>query len=213
MIKNKLEIDPNAPPDNMPDLSLSKTPLINQFEANATLDKENDEITDMCNDLFPPDDKEPKLVQKAKLIKDCTILKYGIKPSNEVIEYTFCKTCDINLIYPICIPCIEECHRGHNIKRNYLKGHIKCMCGEKLHTFDQVNKKDETISCLFSEWSVKSKLNVYYMTKFNKPLCIFCHNFCNDKKGGDRKQRCENYFDEIHIIPPEILFIVFQDFF
>ena len=206
MIKNKLEIDPNAPPDNMPDLSLSKTPLINQFEANATLDKENDEITDMCNDLFPPDDKEPKLVQKAKLIKDCTILKYGIKPSNEVIEYTFCKTCDINLIYPICIPCIEECHRGHNIKRNYLKGHIKCMCGEKLHTFDQVNKKDETISCLFSEWSVKSKLNVYYMTKFNKPLCIFCHNFCNDKKedriihetDGNKIPMCSCQNEKIH---------------
>ena len=166
---------------------------------------ESEEINEICNELFPPDENEPKLIQKAKLIKDCTILKYGVKPSSEVIEYTFCKTCDINQIHPICIPCIKECHRGHNVKKTFMSGHIKCVCGEKLHSFDQVNKKDENIKCLFSEWSVTSKTNIYYLTSFNAPLCVFCHNFCSDKNNrvvheseGSKVPECSCQNEKIH---------------
>ena len=50
----------------------------------------------------------PKLIQKFSKINECSILKYGLKMSNEKIDFSFCRTCDPNLINPICAACIKE---------------------------------------------------------------------------------------------------------
>ena len=75
----------------------------------------------------------PKIIQKFIQVKDCSILKYGLKPSNENIDFSFCRTCDPNLINPICAACIKICHIEHKIIKKYRKGEIKCICGERMH--------------------------------------------------------------------------------
>ena len=54
-------------------------------------------------------------------MEKCSILKYGIKKSTKPIKYSYCKTCDHNLVNPICIPCINHCHKGHLIKYIFKK--------------------------------------------------------------------------------------------
>ena len=107
-------------------------------------------------------------LENSNKIPKCSILIYGAKASFEEIEYSFCKSCDSNLINPICIECINNCHKGHNIKKNFMKGHIQCFCGENLHKIENINNFNDNIQCNFAEWSEISKINVYFkIIKFN----------------------------------------------
>ena len=132
------------------------------------------------------DDEEnvPKLIKKFLEVQDCSILKYGLKTSLENVEFSFCRTCDPNLINPICIACINTCHKSHKIKKKFIKGEIKCICGERLHCISKspdlaVNNN----SCLLGEWYIISKINFFYKTNDDSCLCMLCYNFCNkDKK-------------------------------
>ena len=132
------------------------------------------------------DNYTPKLIQKFIQIPECSILKYGLRISNEDIDFSFCRTCDPNSINPICLPCIKICHLGHRIQKKYIKGQIKCICGERLHCISK--KPDLTInnaSCQLGEWFAVSKLKFYYNTKDNKCLCMLCYNFCNFDKSKE----------------------------
>ena len=60
------------------------------------------------------ENNEDIIVKRFLQVQDCPILKSGIKPSLEPIKYGYCSTCDINLIHPICINCIEKCHKKYN---------------------------------------------------------------------------------------------------
>ena len=132
----------------------------------------------------------PKLVQKFNQIKDCSILKYGLKPSNEDIDFSFCRTCDPNSINPICSACIKICHKGHKIKKKFMKGEIKCNCGERLHCISKrTDINNNSISCQLGEWFTVSKLNFYYKTKDSKCLCMLCYNFCNNDKSKENIQK------------------------
>ena len=144
---------------------------------------EEDRTFDL-NLLFKKVCKGEKIIENSNKI-NCIILKYGNKPSLEPIEYTFCKTCDSNLINPICIECINNCHKGHNIKKNFLKGNIQCICGQKLHKIEVQQNFFDITACTFSEWSLTSKLNYYYVKSNKNPICIFCHNFCSENKNTD----------------------------
>ena len=121
-------------------------------------------------------------------IRNCSILKYGIKKSTEEIKYSYCKTCDHNLVNPICFPCINNCHKGHLIKYIYSKGKIKCSCGEKNHYQKNANNIDnnKNIMCLCNEWNIVAKLGFYYINKDQQPLCILCHNYCEKENKKDR---------------------------
>ena len=118
----------------------------------------------------------------------CSIIKYGIKPSTDEIKYSYCKTCDHNLVRPICYPCISQCHNGHLINTLIKKGKIKCFCGEKNHFQNQIiNNNDvdyKNINCFCNEWNITAKLGFYYVNKNKEPICILCHNYCikNNKK-------------------------------
>ena len=143
----------------------------------------------IIKDLYKNENDEnykPKLIQKFMQIEECSILKYGLKTSIEDIEFSFCRTCDPNLMNPVCLPCIKICHFGHKIQKKFLKGQIKCICGERLHCISK--KPGLTISnasCQLGEWYYVSKLNFYYTTKDNKCLCMLCYNFCNNDKSKD----------------------------
>ena len=135
---------------------------------------------------FSKEDEEILPIRNFNKINNCSILKYGIKESIEEIKYSYCKTCDHNLVRPICYPCINECHKGHLIKTILKKGKIKCFCGERNHFQNQVNNNvidHKNINCFCNEWNIIAKLGFYYVNKDKDPICILCHNYCvNDNK-------------------------------
>ena len=135
------------------------------------------------------EENSPKLIKKFLEVPECSILKYGLKPSIESVEFSFCRTCDPNLINPICIACINTCHKSHKIKKKVIKGEIKCICGERLHCI--VKTPDLTVnnnSCQLAEWYIISKINFYYKTTDDDScLCMLCYNYCNKNKNqGER---------------------------
>ena len=54
-----------------------------------------------CEYIYNKDINDVEIIKKLYKVKDCSIFKYGIKESYEKIKYSFCKTCDKNLINPI----------------------------------------------------------------------------------------------------------------
>ena len=127
-------------------------------------------------------------------IGKCSILKYGIKKSKQPIKYSFCKTCDHNLVNPICISCINQCHKGHLIKYIFKKGKIRCFCGEKNHYQKTINNnifKEKDIMCFCNEWNKVAKLGFYYNNS-NQPICILCHNYCQKNNKQDKIIKLEN---------------------
>ena len=170
--------------------SINSSVKATKKKSQANLNFDNNSIEELSvKEIYRNDDDNfiPKLIQKFTQIKECSILKYGLKPSTENIEFSFCRTCDPNLINPICKECIKKCHSGHKIKNNNMNGKIKCICGERLHCMSK--KPDLTInnsSCELGEWYIVSKLNFYYKTNDNECLCMLCYNFCNYNKKKDK---------------------------
>ena len=135
------------------------------------------------------DESAPKIIQKFLEVNECSILKYGLKPSIENVEFSFCRTCDPNLINPICMACINTCHKSHEIKKKFIKGEIKCICGERLHCISKtLDLEVNNNSCQLGEWYIISKLNFYYKTKDDKCLCMLCYNFCNKYKSKTKEK-------------------------
>ena len=166
------------------------------------LDNEVDKIE--LNKIYGNFEKESEEILPIRhftKVSNCSIVKYGIKKSSEEIEYSFCKTCDHNLLKPICLCCINQCHNGHSIKYIFNKGRIKCCCGEKNHIGmkikAQINNNNNNIKCLCNEWNITAKLNFYYINEKNEPICILCHNFCEDNGDNDKLIKIE----ENQIIP------------
>ena len=129
--------------------------------------------------IYKNDTIDVNLAQQIYNVKDCSIFKYGVKESYEKIKYSFCKTCDKNLINPICEACIAKCHKGHRIKQIIEKGNIICTCGENLHKIKS-NDNENKINCLCYEWSYISKLNIYYKNSNKKCICYFCNIICEN---------------------------------
>ena len=131
----------------------------------------------------PKKEEIPDLIVESFLqIKECPILKYGIKPSSEPIKYGFCSTCDINLIHPICIFCIEKCHKkyNHQIRIKTEPEKIICGCGERLHKFPLKDKKTEYKTdkdCPYTDWCDKTGLNHLYVVD-DICVCEFCYKLC-----------------------------------
>jgi len=129
-------------------------------------------------------------------INKCPIIKYGIKMTTDEIEYSYCKTCDHNLIRPICLHCINNCHKNHLTSYIFSKGKIKCFCGEKNHNVVKINNKanEKNIKCSLFEWNLVSKLGFYYINKKSNPICIFCHNYCQKSKNNKimKMEECNN---------------------
>ena len=115
-------------------------------------------------------------------IKGCSILKYGIKISTDKINFGYCRTCDENLIYPMCIECTRQCHQelGHTIIEMNEPANIRCGCGEKMHkiTIHRRNSKLLTSKeCPYSDLCEKSRLSTLYVIE-GKCVCEFCYRMC-----------------------------------
>ena len=76
-------------------------------------------MKEIYND-FESEENTPELIKKFLEVEDCSIIKYGLNQTYETIEFSFCRTCDPNLINPICAACINVCHKSHKIKKKFI---------------------------------------------------------------------------------------------
>ena len=143
-------------------------------------------ISLISNKEIPLNGKE--IIKQFKKIENCSVMKYGIKRSPELIQYAYCLTCDDNLIHPICLECIEKCHKSYNhiVKYSEDIDHIICGCGEKLHLFNVSKKKNiqnqNTNECPYIDWCDRTGLNSLYNIN-GKCVCEFCLKLCGFEKG------------------------------
>ena len=134
-------------------------------KSDTMISQSHDEIdiplnTNNCNDV----------INEFVKIKGCSILKYGIKISTEKIHYGYCQTCDVNLMHPICLECINLCHKsiGHKIREMREPSYIRCGCGEKMHKILNVRRNSKLIisrECPYSDWCEKSRLSTLYVVE------------------------------------------------
>lgn len=176
----------------------SKTKKYNYDKMNLYQKIINEANEGELDKLYNKNEKEDEIIAPIKnflKIKKCSILKYGIRQSMEDIQYSYCKTCDYNLTNPICFACINQCHKGHEIKLIFYKGKIKCSCGEKNHYKNKINNniiEKEKITCLFNQWNQFAKIGFYYINKNKQPICILCHNYCEKNNTKDKIIKLEN---------------------
>ena len=189
----------------------------NYLKRNKSFNPIINEVNDLeLEKLYNINKKEEGILPIINFLKidKCSILKYGVKKSLEEIKYSYCKTCDHNLLNPICLACIKTCHKGHLIKYIIAKGKIKCSCGEKNHyQRDLLNSsfinRTENIICLCNEWNEISKIGFYYINEDKKPICILCHNYCEkdnkknkiiklEKNKSIPKCKCKNHTHKSH---------------
>ena len=98
------------------------------IDFNVTLDENALTYEDM-EKIYPKEENTPIPISKAKSVPNCAIMKYGVALSKEIIDFSFCLSCDPSSIFPICEACLNQCHKDHKIKQPYSKGIIKCFCG------------------------------------------------------------------------------------
>ena len=121
-------------------------------------------------------------------IKECSILKYGIKISTEKINFGYCQTCDVNLIHPICLECARICHQqiGHRIREMKEQANIRCGCGEKMHKISNYRRTSKLITakeCPYLDLCEKSGLSTLYVVE-GKCVCEFCYRMCGYEGQG-----------------------------
>ena len=142
-----------------------------------------------------------EIISQFKKIPECSVIKYGIKKSPEKIPYAYCVTCDDNLIHPICLECIEKCHKAHNhiVKYSEECDNIVCGCGERLHIFNVSKKKNlqsKNNECPYIDWCERTGLNNLYNIK-GVCVCEFCLKLCGFEDGekvleeNEMLQTCE----------------------
>ena len=162
----------------------SKRTLVSESESKKSnkIEINNEES---CNDV----------IASFLKIKKCTILQYGVKPTTEKVKFGYCRTCDLNLMNPICEECLYECHKKfeHNIREINEQDYIICGCGERMHKFKAIERKNRfgADECPYSDWCEKSKLSALYIVD-EKCVCEFCYRICGyDGKGKQLEKEKE----------------------
>ena len=138
-------------------------------------------------------------------IKNCSIISYGVKPSTQKLKFGYCRTCDINLMNRICIECLYECHKkySHDIREINEPDYIVCGCGDKMHRFKVLERKNglRADECPFSDWCEKSRLSTLYIVD-EKCVCEFCYKICGY---GDRGRELEKEKEMLQVCECEKL--------
>ena len=142
-----------------------------------------------------PDENVNDVISQFLKVKNCSVIQYGIKPSPEKIKFGYCRTCDINLMNKICIECLFECHKKyeHDIREINEPDNIICGCGERMHKFKILERKNglRADECPFSDWCEKSRLSTLYIVD-EKCVCEFCYKICGyDNKGRELEKEKE----------------------
>ena len=171
------------------------------------IDKSNNEISKKSDTMISQSKEEDELINNNNnkniiltssncdmvkndffKIKECSIIKYGIKISTDKIHYGYCQTCDVNLIHPICIECARMCHQiiGHKIREMKDPANIRCGCGEKMHKISNYRRNSKLIAakeCPYSDLCEKSRLSTLYVVD-GKCVCEFCYRMCGYEGKG-----------------------------
>ena len=172
-----------------------KSSLISKSKKSA-----NSEIIDSN-----PDENVNDIISEFLKIKKCSVILYGIKPSTEKLKFGYCRTCDINLMNRICLECLYECHKKyeHDIREINEPDYIICGCGEKMHKFNILEKKNgfRADECPFSDWCEKSRLSTLYIVD-EKCVCEFCYKICGY---GDRGRELEKEKEMLQVCECEKL--------
>ena len=172
----------DVPEENEENESEGKNSLISSSKKSSeiVINKE-----DTCNEV----------VNDFLKIKNCSILTYGVRPSLEKIKFGYCRTCDMNLMNPICHQCLYDCHKQfeHDIREINEPDNIICGCGERMHKFKAIEKKNKigADECPYSDWCEKSGLSALYIVE-EKCVCEFCYRICGyDGKGKQLEKEKE----------------------
>ena len=109
----------------------------------SLLSKSEKSNNELISDLGP-DENVNDVISQFLRIKKCSVIAYGIKPSPEKLKFGFCRTCDLNLMNPICLECLYECHKkyDHDIREMNEPDNIICGCGERMHKFKILERKN-----------------------------------------------------------------------
>ena len=88
---------------------------------------------------------------------------------------------------PICEACLYECHKKfeHNIREINEPDNIICGCGERMHKFKTIERKNKlgADECPYSDWCEKSRQSALYIVD-DRCVCEFCYRICGyDVKG------------------------------
>ena len=167
---------------------------------------ENEEIEEEKNSLVSESQKSNKkeinneetcndVITSFLKIKKCTILQYGVKQTTEKVKFGYCRTCDLNLMNPICEECLVQCHKKyeHNIREINEPDNIICGCGERMHKFKVLERKNKlgADECPYSDWCEKSRLSALYIVD-ERCVCEFCYRICGyDGKGKQLEKEKE----------------------
>ena len=171
-------------------------------EIEEKTENENEEKSSLVSDSkksdeiqINPEETCNEVIDEFLKIKNCSILEYGVRPSLEKIKFGYCRTCDMNLMNPICFPCLYECHKKfeHDIREINEPDNIICGCGERMHKFKIIEKKNKigAEECPYSDWCEKSGLSALYIVN-EKCVCEFCYRICGyDGKGKQLEKEKE----------------------
>ena len=176
------EIKNDLPLDNNDETEEEKNSLISESKKSNKIEINNE---DNCNEV----------ITEFLKIKNCTILQFGIKPTIEKVKFGYCRTCDLNLMNPICEVCLYECHKkyDHNIREINEPDNIVCGCGERMHKFKSIERKNKlgADECPYSDWCEKSRLSALYIVD-ERCVCEFCYRICGyDGKGKQLEKEKE----------------------
>ena len=135
-----------------------------------------------------------ELIAIFKQVK-CPVLKYGLKKI--AMDYYFCKTCDKENKFPICLSCLIKCHKGHQgteRKKASSDNLIRCSCAQNNH---QILSQDEKFAwnslstCFFYELNKVTDNCFCYENKNKKKICNFCYYFCKPNSPDEKEFQSE----------------------
>ena len=189
MLENELNNEDNIDVDNKIDLIQNEE---NEEDKNSLVSesKKSDKKEQKDND-----ENCDEVITEFLKIKNCTILQYGVKPTTEKVKFGYCRTCDLNLMNPICEECLKECHKKfeHNIREINEPDNIVCGCGERMHKFKTLERKNKlgADECPYSDWCEKSRQSALYIVD-DRCVCEFCYRICGyDGKGKQLEKEKE----------------------
>lgn len=128
---NKKEIENNKSKIIQKIIDKSENEISKKSDTMLSISKEDIDLNNNNNNQFlniATSLSCSNIINNFLKIKECSIVKYGIKISTDKIYYGYCQTCDENLIHPICIECARICHQqlGHNIREIKDPDNIRC---------------------------------------------------------------------------------------
>ena len=188
---NKKEIENNKSKIIQKIIDKSENEISKKSDTMLSISKEDIDLNNNNNNQFlniATSLSCSNIINNFLKIKECSIVKYGIKISTDKIYYGYCQTCDVNLIHPICIECARICHQqlGHNIREIKDPGNIRCGCGEKMHKITNYRRNGKLIAvkeCPYSDLCEKSRLSTLYVVE-GKCVCEFCYRMCGYEGRG-----------------------------